>query len=98
MCTQGPRAPRLTIDLVRAGFGAVIRATAYRPDHSRIDLPAFDHNGHNRQEGGVVCPALHVKDLPFLRHNKSTFFDRAADDAHDLADHLVGIRGQTLAA
>ncbi len=96
--TRIPKAPRLSIDLSREGFGAVVWATGYRPDHSWIDLPVFDRKGHIRHEGGVVRRGLYVMGLPFLRRRKSTFIDGAGDDARDLADHLVGTLRQTIAA
>ena len=96
--TRIPKAPRLSVDLVREGFGAVIWATGYRPDHSWIDLPVFGRKGQILHTGGVVRPGLYVMGLPFLRRRKSTFIDGAGDDARDLSDHLVGHLGQTIAA
>lgn len=96
--TRIPEVPRLSVDLAREGFGAVIWATGYRPDHSWIDLPVFDRKGRILHTGGVVRPGLYVMGLPFLRRRKSTFIDGAGDDARDLADHLAGHLGQTMAA
>jgi putative flavoprotein involved in K+ transport len=96
--TRIPAAPRLSIDLERDGYGAVIWATGYRPDHSWIYLPVFDAKGQIRHDGGVVAPGLYVMGLPFLRRRKSTFIDGAADDAADLAAHMVGKLAQKLAA
>ncbi|SLN31646.1 putative oxidoreductase CzcO [Roseovarius litorisediminis] len=96
--TRIPTAPRLSIDLVREGFGAVVWATGFRPDHSWIDLPVFDRKGHIQHQGGVVCRGLYVMGLPFLRRRKSTFIDGAGDDARDLTTHLVDSCRQTIAA
>ncbi|MDA5092793.1 NAD(P)-binding domain-containing protein [Aliiroseovarius sp. KMU-50] len=96
--TRVPHAPRLSIDLGREGFGTVIWATGYRPDHSWIDLPVFDRKGRIRHDGGIVSPGLYVMGLPFLRQRKSTFIDGAANDARDLANHLTRNLGLIKAA
>ncbi len=86
--TRIPKAPRLSIDLKREGFGAVIWATGYRPDHRWINLPVFDRKGNIQHDGGVVAAGLYVMGLPFLRRRKSTFIDGASEDASELAMHL----------
>ncbi len=84
--TQTP----LELDLVNSGIRTVIWATGYRPDYSWLDVPVFDRKGRIRHEGGVVAaPGMYVMGLPFLRRRKSSFIDGAADDAAELADHLV---------
>ncbi len=96
--TRMPQAPRLSIDLEREGFGAVVWATGYRPDHSWITLPVFDRKGRLVHDGGVVRTGLYVMGLPFLRRRKSTFIDGVGDDAHDLSNHLVSNLGVNRAA
>lgn len=83
--------PRLAIDLVAEGYETIVWATGFRPDHSWIDLPVFDHKGRIRHDGGVVTgqPGLYVIGLPFLRRRKSTFIHGAEDDARDLVAHLT---------
>ncbi|MDA5095822.1 NAD(P)-binding domain-containing protein [Aliiroseovarius sp. KMU-50] len=96
--TRLPKAPRLYIDLKQEGFGAVIWATGYRPDHSWLKLPVFDRKGRVLHHGGIISDGLYVMGLPFLRRRKSTFIDGAGDDARDLASHLETHLGQRLAA
>ena len=63
---------------------------AIRPDYPWLDVPVLDRKGQIRHDGGVVAsPGMYVMGLPFLRRRKSTLIDGAADDARDLADHLV---------
>ena len=47
--------------------------------------------GYVRHDGGVVdeSPGMYLIGMPFLRRRKSTLIDGAADDAHDLSDHLA---------
>ena len=96
--TRIPHAPRLTIDLAREGFGAVVWATGTGPDHAWLNLPVFDRKGRIRHHGGVVADGLYVMGLPFLRSRKSTFIDGAGDDARDLAAHLATRLDQRRAA
>ena len=93
--TRVPDAPPLEIDLYAADADGDIRsivwATGYRPDYSWLDLPALDHKGRLRHEGGVVTvPGVYAVGLNFLRRRKSSFIHGAEDDARDLTQHLVG--------
>lgn len=92
--------PRLSIDLRAEGYGTVLWATGFKPDHSWLHLPVFDHKGRIRHDGGVVrdAPGLYVLGLSFLRRRKSTFIHGAADDVADLAEHLAGHLGAPTAA
>lgn len=92
--TRVPDSPPLEIDLARADADGEIRsivwATGYRPDYSWLDLPALDHKGKLRHDGGVVAvPGVYALGLNFLRRRKSSFIHGAEDDARDLAQHLV---------
>ena len=88
--TRLHRTPRLSLDLGRSGIRSVIWATGFRPDHSWVDLPVFDHKGRIRHSGGVAAaPGLYLMGLPFMRRRKSSFIDGAAADARDLAAHMV---------
>jgi putative flavoprotein involved in K+ transport len=79
------------LDLRSGGIATIVWATGFRPDLSWVDLPAFDHAGRLRHDGGVVdCPGVYALGSTFLRRRKSSFVHGAADDTADLADHLVG--------
>lgn len=83
--------PQVTeIDLIAAGIGTVVWATGYRPDHSWVDLPVFDHRGRIRHEGGMVvgAPGLYLLGLNLLRRRRSSYIAGAAGDTRELADHL----------
>jgi putative flavoprotein involved in K+ transport len=84
-----PRAP-LELDLTSGEITAVLWATGFRPDHSWLDIPALDRNGHIRHDGGVVTGAagLYVLGLPVLRTRASTYIHGAAADSEALAGHL----------
>lgn len=83
--------PRLSIDLAAEGYGTVLWACGFRPDHSWLHLPVFDRKGRLRHDGGVVrdAPGVYALGLSFLRRRKSTFIHGAADDVSDLAAHLA---------
>ena len=92
--TRVPDAPPLEIDLHAADADGDIRsivwATGYRPDYSWLELPALDHKGDLRHDGGVVTvPGVYALGLNFLRRRKSSFIHGAEDDARDLSQHLV---------
>jgi len=96
--TQVPEAPRLSIDLAREPYGAVIWATGYTPDFNWLNLPVFDRKGHLIHDGGLVADGLYAMGLPYMRQRKSTFIDGAESDAAALAVHLSAGLGQKLAA
>ncbi len=92
--TRVPDTPPLEIDLHAADADGDIRsivwATGYRPDYSWLDLPALDHKGKLRHDGGVVTvPGVYALGLNFLRRRKSSFIHGAEDDAKDIAQHLA---------
>jgi putative flavoprotein involved in K+ transport len=82
--------PALGLDLTRGQIRTIIWATGFRPDHSWLRVPVFDHKGRIRHHGGVVeAPGLYLIGIPFLRRRKSSLIDGAADDARDLSAHLA---------
>jgi putative flavoprotein involved in K+ transport len=89
--TRCERGAPLTLDLASGEIRTIVWATGFRPDHSWVDLPAFDASGHLRHDGGVVAdaPGVYVLGSTFLRRRKSSFIHGAADDTRDLADHLA---------
>ena len=86
--TRVPARPAL--ELAIGGFGTVVWATGYRPDHSWLDLPVLDRAGHVRHEGGVVtgAPGAYLLGGNLLRRRRSSYISGAAADSHDLAEHL----------
>ena len=89
--TQVEDDPPLVLDLAREGIATVIWATGYRPDHSWIQLPVFDHKSRLRHDGGVVTevPGVYRIGLNVLRRRKSSFIHGTEDDALDLVAHLA---------
>jgi putative flavoprotein involved in K+ transport len=88
--TNVPESSRLSIDLMRGGFGSVVWATGFRPDYRWLHVPVVDGKGRLRHDGGVVdAPGLYVIGLPVLRRRKSSFIHGAEDDARDIVDHLA---------
>ena len=84
------RSPLLDIDLRCADIGTIIWATGYRPDHSWLDVPVFDHKGRIRHDGGVVrdAPGLYLLGANLLRRRRSSFIHGAESDTDELSSHL----------
>ena len=84
-----PRTP-LELDLTSGEITTILWATGLRPDHSFIDIPAFDRTGRIRHDGGVVttAPGLYVLGLPVLRTRASSYIHGAVPDTQALAGHL----------
>ena len=89
-----PRTP-LELDLTSGEVSTVLWATGFRPDHSWLDIPVRDRNGHIRHDGGVItgAPGLYVLGLPVLRTRASTYIHGAAADTGALAHHLHSFLG-----
>jgi putative flavoprotein involved in K+ transport len=69
---------------------AVIWATGYRPDHSWIDLPAFDGDGRLRHRRGVTdVPGLFFLGLSWQHTCGSALLGFVADDARFIADRIA---------
>jgi putative flavoprotein involved in K+ transport len=86
--TRIDASPSLIIDFKKAGIETVVWATGLHPDHSWLDLPAFDRKGRICHDGGVVAPGVYVMGLPFMRRRKSSYMHGAEDDARELSAHL----------
>lgn len=84
------QSPRLELNLASGEIKTIVWATGYRPDYSWLQVPVLDRKGQIRHDGGVAeAPGMYVLGLQFLRRRKSAFIDGAADDAHDLSEHLL---------
>jgi putative flavoprotein involved in K+ transport len=88
--TRVEASPPLGMDLTNGEIKTIIWATGFRPDHSWLDVPAFDRKGRLKHDGGVVeSPGMYLMGIPFLRRRKSSLIDGAGDDARDLSAHLA---------
>jgi putative flavoprotein involved in K+ transport len=85
----------LELDLTTGQITAIIWATGFRPDHSWLDVPAFDPGGRLRHDGGVVtsAPGLYVLGQPVLRTRASTYIHGAGADTEALAGDLHSFLG-----
>ncbi|UGT63020.1 NAD(P)-binding domain-containing protein [Nocardia asteroides] len=87
--TRVPDSP-LLLDLTSGEIRSVVWATGIKPDHSWLEVPAFDPRGRLRHHGGVVdWPGLYVTGLPVLRRRRSTYIDGSDADAAELTAHLA---------
>jgi len=92
--TRLDAAAPLLMDLQKNNIKTILWATGYRPDHSWLNLPVFDHKARIRHHGGIVdYPGLYLLGAPLLRRRKSSFIHGAEDDARDLSRHLVSFQG-----
>jgi putative flavoprotein involved in K+ transport len=77
---------------------AVIWATGFDTDHSWIEVPVFDHDGHILHERGVTAwPGLYFLGLPWLHTRGSALLGWVKNDAEHLAG-CVASRATALAA
>ena len=86
--------PTLSLDLRRVR--SVVWATGIKPDFSWVEVPAFDHRGRLKHDGGVTAwSGLYVLGLPVLRRRRSSFIDGASGDtaaiATKLCEHLASV-------
>jgi putative flavoprotein involved in K+ transport len=90
-----PRSP-LELDLTTGEITTIVWATGFRPDHSWLHIPVFDHAGRIQHRGGVVtsAPGLYVLGLPVLRTRASTYIHGACADTQALASHLHSFLGR----
>ncbi|MPZ74115.1 MAG: pyridine nucleotide-disulfide oxidoreductase [Nitriliruptorales bacterium] len=88
--TSVPSRPILDMDLRKRDVGTVIWATGYRPDHSWLDVPVFDHKGRIRHDGGVVrdAPGMYLLGANVLRRRRSSYIHGAEQDTAELGAHL----------
>jgi putative flavoprotein involved in K+ transport len=69
---------------------AVIWATGYRPDHSRIKLPIFDDDGSVRHRCGVTdVPGLCFLGLTWQHTRGSALIGWVKDDAEFIAERIA---------
>jgi putative flavoprotein involved in K+ transport len=90
-----PRTP-MELDLTTGEITTVLWATGFRPDHSWLHIPVFDHAGRIQHDGGVVttAPGLYILGLPVLRTRASTYIHGAIADTQALASHLHSFLGR----
>ncbi len=83
--------PPLSLKFAQEGIKSVVWATGFRPDHSWVNLPVFDHKGQLRHNGGIVStsPGIYRLGLNFLRRRKSSFIHGIEDDSRELILHLA---------
>jgi putative flavoprotein involved in K+ transport len=83
-------AATLEVDLRRRNIGTILWATGFRPDHSWLDVPVFDHKSRVRHDGGVVthAPGMYLLGGSLLRTRRSSYIAGASHDTEALADHL----------
>jgi len=69
---------------------AVIWATGYRPDHSWIDIPVFDHDRRLRHRRGVTdVPGLYFLGLTWQHTRGSALLGWIKDDAQFIAQQIA---------
>jgi putative flavoprotein involved in K+ transport len=86
-------------DGTRLDVGTVIWATGFRLDHSLIDAPVFDDDGHVRHERGVTAsPGLYFLGLPWLYTRGSALLGWVKYDAEYIAARIEAVAGPTAAA
>jgi putative flavoprotein involved in K+ transport len=70
--------------------GAAIWATGFRVDHSWIDVPVFDDDGHVVHQRGVTAsPGLYFLGLSWLHTRGSALIGWVKDDAEYLARQIA---------
>jgi len=68
---------------------SVVWATGFRLDHSLVELPVFDDDGHVEHERGVTeVPGLYFLGLPWQHTRGSALLGWVKDDAHYLAQRI----------
>jgi len=94
--TYVQESPRLSLDLVRNKIGTVVWASGFRPDYTWLHVPALDHKGLLRHDGGiVVVPGLYTLGLNFMRRRKSSLMHGTEEDVRELGAHLVDYLNDT---
>jgi putative flavoprotein involved in K+ transport len=84
-----PDAPE-ELDLSRAGIGAVVWATGYRPELGWVGLPFLDTEGYPIQRRGVTpVTGLYILGLDWLHSARSGLFAGLEHDAAYLAEHMA---------
>jgi putative flavoprotein involved in K+ transport len=77
----------------------VIWATGYRPDHSWIRVPVFDHDGTLLHRRGVTeSPGLYFLGLPWMHTRGSALLGWVKDDAEYIAHKISALPGRPATA
>jgi putative flavoprotein involved in K+ transport len=77
-------------DGTRQQVSAVIWATGFRLDHSFVQLPVFDTDGHVEHRRGVTAvPGLYFLGLPWLHTRGSALLGWVKDDAEHIARRIT---------
>ena len=70
-------------------FDAVVWATGYRPDHSWLDVPVVDGDGHPRHRRGVTdVPGLYFLGLSWQYTRGSALLGWVKEDAEFIANRI----------
>lgn len=85
-----------SLDLGTEGIRTVVWATGFRRGYPWMHPSALDERGDLLHRGGVSpLPGLYALGLNFQRRRSSSFLVGVADDAAELARHLVRRRSDT---
>jgi putative flavoprotein involved in K+ transport len=92
--TAGAEGSTVTFeDGTRLTAGTVIWATGFELDHSWIELPVFDENGHVIHHRGVTAsPGLYFLGLSWQHTRGSALLGWVKDDAEHLAEHIAALQ------
>jgi putative flavoprotein involved in K+ transport len=86
--------PVRSLDLKRAGIGAIVWATGYSADYSWLQVNALDDHGRPRHQRGISSePGVYFLGLPWQTRRGSSFIWGVWYDAKYVADHIVKQRG-----
>jgi putative flavoprotein involved in K+ transport len=78
----------------RLGPGTVLWATGYELDHSFVQLPVFDTDGHLVHQRGVTgSPGLYFLGMPWQHTRGSALLGWVKDDAQYIADQIGILAG-----
>lgn len=82
--------PLQSLDLARAGIGAIVWATGFVSDYRWLEVDAFDAAGKPRHQRGVSSePGIYFLGLPWQSRRGSSFIWGVWHDAAYLADHIA---------
>ena len=80
-------------DGTQLDVGSVVWATGFRVDHSFIDAPVFDADGHLKHRRGVTgSPGLYVLGLSWQHTRGSALLGWVKDDAEFIAQQINAFR------
>jgi putative flavoprotein involved in K+ transport len=89
---DGFRTPPIReLDLKSSGIANIVWATSYAFDFSLVKLPVLDGDGFPIQTAGATAyPGLYFVGLPWLPVAKSGLLYGVGDNAHLIANHMMG--------